>query len=346
MKMSASLELIWNLAAREAVAAKHECIEPEHFLMALLKFSELSPAEIEKVVTGAEMAGLLAKEVKTLRQNLEKRAIESTATRRQIRSGLGQGNHAYGGGVVHRSQSSRTFFDSAARLAAKHGDEILVAPHLLEAILTSPTALLATVMKDSHSLGPRPASLSGSLETAGTNLTQLVHEGKITVPANRDMEGAVLTQFLAHGKRPLVLLIAESYDLAREVVLAAACAMASPEALPALKDKRLVDISATGGFGDDVDEALASLEDLLILAAKENQVILFLPPLESAHDPLSTSAWADLVKNALKKKTIQCIGWATPVAYQGWIEKDADWKRVCAAIWVHLTVQADIPLEL
>ena len=35
MKLSPAVDLLWRVAVREAAAGRSECVEPEHFLMAL-----------------------------------------------------------------------------------------------------------------------------------------------------------------------------------------------------------------------------------------------------------------------------------------------------------------------
>ena len=45
MKVSVSIEVVLELAARETIAAKFKEIEPDHLFMALLKFSELPPPQ-------------------------------------------------------------------------------------------------------------------------------------------------------------------------------------------------------------------------------------------------------------------------------------------------------------
>ena len=56
MKVSASTELVWQLAGQEAMVRQFEKIEPEHFCIALLKFSEIPVEEVEKIAPGAEVA--------------------------------------------------------------------------------------------------------------------------------------------------------------------------------------------------------------------------------------------------------------------------------------------------
>ena len=86
MKVSASIELIWNLAARESIAGCFPEIGAEHFLQALLKFAELPVEDLDKVAAGPDAARLLAGEVQNVRAELAGRKIESTECRRRLRA--------------------------------------------------------------------------------------------------------------------------------------------------------------------------------------------------------------------------------------------------------------------
>ena len=103
MRVSASVELVWQLAAREAVAGEFGEIEPEHFMMALLKFAELPVEQVENIAAGAEAAKDLALEVGTVRERLESLSVETTKARRKLRGRVGRGKSPYEGGVVRFS---------------------------------------------------------------------------------------------------------------------------------------------------------------------------------------------------------------------------------------------------
>ena len=59
MKVSASIELVWALAGRESVSAGFEYVEPEHFLAAVLKYSELDDSEVQSLAAADAAAPAL-----------------------------------------------------------------------------------------------------------------------------------------------------------------------------------------------------------------------------------------------------------------------------------------------
>ena len=126
MKASASIELVWQIATQEAVAAEFAEIEPEHFLAAILKFSELPVDQVGNLAPGADAVREMATAVGKVREELQRRAIDSTRVRRELRVKLGNGGSPPDGGPKHRSQASRDMFDAAARMADEVNSEVLV----------------------------------------------------------------------------------------------------------------------------------------------------------------------------------------------------------------------------
>ena len=107
MKVSASIELVVQLAGQEAIAGRHKEIEPEHVCLALLKLAELPVEEADKIAPGSSAARELAAEVGAVREELQVRGVDTTEIRRRLRRTLGRGRNAYEGGPMHRSPAGR-----------------------------------------------------------------------------------------------------------------------------------------------------------------------------------------------------------------------------------------------
>ena len=155
MRLSPSSELVHQLAAREAIAGRFKEIEPDHFCLALMKFSELPLDEMEKMGQGGGIARVLANEVKSLREEFESRAVDVKRMRRDLRERLGKGDSTYDGGQLHRSQASRDMFKVAEGFAQHAGSETLTAVHFLEALLTAPTKAMRDVLGDAVRTRPK-----------------------------------------------------------------------------------------------------------------------------------------------------------------------------------------------
>ena len=118
MKPGISIQIIWPLAAQEAIAGEFECIEPSHLFLGTLKFAELEERHIEQLVRNPKDTGLLLDERDSIRSKLRDCSIEVPEKSRPIRYGLrkrlGKGGHPYDGQrVIHRSPTSREVFKRA-----------------------------------------------------------------------------------------------------------------------------------------------------------------------------------------------------------------------------------------
>jgi hypothetical protein len=117
---SGSLDVVLELAAREATNAGYSVITPAHLLMGLSKLCEMGDP-------GSTNEGAAP-----LRREFEQLGIESRAFRRGLRAIVGNGGTRAQKGVLHRSASCRALFSAAGNLAAQAGAR-LEPVHLLRA---------------------------------------------------------------------------------------------------------------------------------------------------------------------------------------------------------------------
>jgi hypothetical protein len=199
VKISPSIELIWQLAGHEAIAGEFKEIQPEHFCLGLLKLAELPVQEAAKLGVNEAAAKVLTAEVAAVRSELAKLGIDATQLRRALRGRLGKGGHPYTGGQMHRSQASRDLFEAAARAADQAGSEVLAASHLLEAILKSPTPALAGLLRGAGGPKPPPATKTPLLDQHGQDLGRKAAELNLSGPGSREVEGRALL----HGQPAL-----------------------------------------------------------------------------------------------------------------------------------------------
>jgi ATP-dependent Clp protease ATP-binding subunit ClpC len=343
MKVSASIELIWQLAGQEAIAGKFKSIEPEHFCMALLKFSELPVEEVDKIASGAEVARELAAEVNAVRDELENRSIDSTRTRRALRGQLGNGGSPYGGGRMHRSQASRDLIDAAARLANDAGSETLVASHVLEALLALPTPAIKQVLGEGAGRKVSGSSKTPLLDEYGKDLMRMAADGELSTAPDRKTEGKSLVQVLTQTDGRSVLLLTDSDKDARSVVVATVNMAAGPNRPKDMKGKRIVDVTSVKPSKRNADEAWIRLENLLEEAATVKDIILHVPAIQ---DDEKDRMWVDLLKAALTRGDVQCICRFDPNAFDHLIKKDPEWKRLAHVMRIQETTIGEIPWEL
>jgi ATP-dependent Clp protease ATP-binding subunit ClpA len=348
MKISESIDLIWQLAAREAIAAEFKEIEPEHFFLAILKFSEIPLKELEKSVSMKDTGIELSTAVKWVGQALKKRGIESTPVRRRLRGKLGKGDCPYDGRKMHRSNASRRLFGAAASLAEQADSENFKAEHLLEAILRSPTPAIAQALgNDISPKAARPVRTTPS-EIYGLDLTQMVANGELADVASRKVESKALMRSLTQTERPHVFLVHESESVTRSVMEATAAAIAFKHCSKALDGKRILDVSSMVPKDaiSEITEFMSNVKKVISEAAASKDVILYGLPLTLHPEENEPDAVSELLKESLQRETVTCVFQVPPFVYKAWLEKDPTWKKLAEVIWIHDEKWGEIPTEL
>jgi ATP-dependent Clp protease ATP-binding subunit ClpA len=346
MKISASIEIIWQLAGQETIAGEFKEIEPEHLFMALLKFADLPVKEVNNIAPASEAAKQLAVEVGRVREELANRAIDSTKIRRSLRAQMGKGGNPYEGGQIHRSPASRALFDAATKWADDAGVETLTAEHLFAAIFASPTAAIVQLLGDKSRPKMPKTSKTPLLDEHGRDLTHLAAIGKLKESPARRAEAKVLVQALSRTTCRCVFLITDSDDAAFSVVAATSFLIVSKNCPSMIKGNRIVDITAMKSVPGSLERHMSQLEQIMAEAAAEKKVILFVPPIEIIEASSRVNHWLNLLKAKLEKGLVQCICRVSLQAYKDWIEKDAGLKRLAESIWIHDEKKGGIPTEI
>jgi len=344
MKVSASIELVWQLACREAIGGHHEAIEPEHFCMALLKLAELPAEQIGRFSpNGVHVANELIRDAEGLRHVIGSAGFSSTEVRRQLRKALGKGGAAYDGGEMHRSDDSRALFDDAARLADEAGSEALTPEYLFAALIMKPTSLIAQIVQREGGELPIGNRLPGLLAKWGTDLTAIAAKGDLVDASGRAAEAKAILKALQSAKRPGVFLVSDREPPAREAMVALACAAATNRGVPGAKRWRIVDltmepapITADCSEATLLQQVLADAEHVENLAvrvpdirdASAGEEIL---TLLRARPPSARPVWICAIDNAIYRQCIQA---------------DAHWRSDSTAILLQEKVGQGIPNEL
>jgi len=347
MRVSASIELLWQLATQEATSARFGEIQPEHILAAILKVSELPVEEVERMAPGSDAAKELAGEVHDIRQALAGRSIDSKQARRKLRAELGRGNARNVGGPLHRSQDSRAVFDAAARLAEKDRSEILKTEHLLQALLLSPTPVIMKVLGNAARTKTSKHGETPLLDQYGQDLTRMAANGELPEVSGRQAECKAFMHTLIQANRRNVLLVCDNDEDVRVVVMAAAQAIAGPDAAAAMKDSRIVDVTALRPSGNHDAESLDRLGEVLAEAANSPEVILWVPAVQEASgSDQDGDQWNNLLRTTLAQGQLHCICRVSPEAYTRDIGKSAAWRRVAHVMWLCEEYESEIPREL
>lgn len=345
MKLSAALDLVWQLAAQEAVNAAFAAIEPEHLLEAVLKFAELPQAEFEPAGIAAALAKPLADEVGQVQAELTRRRIDSRTARRRLRARLGRGDQPPAPGVVaiHRSPASRARFAAAGDLARQQGQAATGVAHLLAALLVSPTPAMVEVLGAALDAGPARPPTPSQWIAPGRDLVPLAAAGRLPAPPDRQPECTALLQMWNQPRTRGVLLIGpEDATAATVAALAHALAVRPVEALPPLR--RLIDLRAWPA--EQPDQFPEGLPELLGQAAGQEDLVLVLPAIRDERDSAAQHAYRAVLAQALRGQPPRCLCPVEPAAYRRWLEKDMAWQRLAQAMWLRSTASTGLPSQL
>jgi len=365
---SDSLILAWKVAAAEARAAAHATIRPGHLLIALCKLCDLSSRSAEPVIQ--ERLREIEPEVGELRQVFTRAGVEVKTFRRRLRAVLGRGGEQPSGETMHRSPEARACFRRAAEICSAQGAPQTQVLHLLYAIChareqpwarlfdelgLAPTALLVAVtaalsQPDSGGMpaameAPDPALANPPLGTSfleqlGRDLTRLAREGRLPPVIGRQPELHRLGHILLQHQRSNAILVGEAGVGKTCLVEGLAQRMAAAGASPEFRAKRLIEVSASSLVAGtrhrgDFEERVRGL---LAEASRDPNVILFI---DEIHALVGAGAVGDnamdaaaLMKPALARGEIHCIGATTVREYRRYIEHDEALRRRFQVVWV------------
>ena len=370
-QLSKAARMAWNIGAAEAARARHPFIEREHVaigLCSLLKILEyLNYTHVE-----ALPADSLREEGEEIERALVAQGITSVAFRRGVRSRLRPGNAVHAEKTVHRSPECKRHFYRAREIAGP-GAEVR-ARDVMAAILEDPGSTVTAVLAGAgiapdlllrelmRGKGPvevqqpvreevgafsateePPASETPLLDRYGRDITRAAREGRLLPFVDSDRTRNTLRQLIKVLMMPTKnnpVLVGEAGVGKTALVEALAERIALGRDRKVLPGRRLVELSmaelvAGTKYRGEFEERLTRLIDEV---RSHPEVILFI-------DEFHTVAGAgraegapmdagNIMKPALARGELRCIGATTISEYRRSIEKDPALERRFQAIQV------------
>ncbi len=260
-------------------------------------------------------------------------------------------------GQLFISQNLRKVFIQAQKEARNLKDEYISTEHLFLAILEVPSPtrsvligaginrdrvlrVLAEVRGTERVTEPEPESKYQALEKYTINLTNLAAEEKLDPIIGRDEEIRRVMQVIARRTKNNPVLVGEAGTGKTAIVEGLAQRIISGDAPETLKGRDLLSldlgtlIAGTKYRGEFENRLKAVLKEI---KQAEGRIILFIDELHTVVGAGAAEGAMDasnLLKPALARGDLHCIGATTLKDYQKYIEKDAALERRFQPVYV------------
>ena len=317
----------------------HNQIDSEHILLALIE-------QPEGVIT--QLLEILKVDSDELVERLD--YVLRTSPKANIFGG--------GAGQIFITPRVKRIVDLANQEANRLKDEYISTEHLFLAILsernTPATRLLegAGVTKDKvieavqqvrggqRVTDPQSETRYRALEKYSRDLTTMAREGKLDPVIGRDVEILRVIQILSRRTKNNPVLIGEAGVGKTAIVEGLAQKIATNDIPEILSNKKVVSLDlgamiAGSRFRGEFEERLkASIEDI---QRAEGEIILFIDELHTVVGAGAAQGALDasnMLKPALARGELQCVGATTLDEYHKHIEKDSALERRFAPVYV------------
>jgi ATP-dependent Clp protease ATP-binding subunit ClpB len=256
-----------------------------------------------------------------------------------------------GAGQIYLAPESARVFEQAEKLAKKAGDSFVTAERLLQALVMAGGSEAATILKRA---GVTPTALNEAInalrkgrtaDNAGAegaydalkkyarDLTQAARDGKLDPVIGRDEEIRRTMQVLSRRTKNNPVLIGEPGVGKTAIAEGLALRIVNDDVPESLKGKRLMALDlgamvAGAKYRGEFEERLKAV--LAEIAAAEGDIVLFIDEMHTLVGAGKADGAMDasnMLKPALARGELHCIGATTLDEYRKHVEKDAALAR-------------------
>jgi ATP-dependent Clp protease ATP-binding subunit ClpB len=321
-----------------AIRMNHQRIQPEHLLKALLEDNEgMSWGLIERAGGNPKVA-----------------VDETDAALSKIPAVSGSGAQSTPG----LDNNAVRALDQAEQLGTKAGDSYVPVQRILQALALQPDTGAGKALKaagvDAKALekaiqdvtGGRGAHSSGAenaydaMKKYARDLTQAARDGKLDPVIGRDEEIRRVVQILARRTKNNPVVIGEPGTGKTAIAEGLALRIANGDVPDSLKDRRLMSLDmgsliAGAKYRGEFEERLKAVLDEV--KGADGEIILFIDEMHTLIGAGASEGSMDagnLLKPALSRGELHCIGATTLDEYQKYVEKDAALQRRFQPVYV------------
>ncbi|HEX6958391.1 MAG TPA: ATP-dependent chaperone ClpB [Ferrovibrio sp.] len=320
-----------------ALARGHQRFAPEHLLKVLIDDPEGMAAGLIKAAGG--------------QPEIAKQKTEEALNKIPKVEGAGAGQ-------LYLAPEMARLFETADKLREKSGDSFVAAERLLQALALSAGTPAADALKAANVTpqnlekaiqdmrkGRKADSASAeqgydALKKYARDLTEAAESGKLDPVIGRDEEIRRTIQVLSRRTKNNPVLIGEPGVGKTAIVEGLALRIAKGDVPESLKDKRLMALDlgamiAGAKYRGEFEERLKAV--LAEITAAEGQIVLFIDELHTlvgAGKAEGAMDASNLLKPALARGELHCVGATTLDEYRKHIEKDAALARRFQAVFV------------
>ena len=271
--------------------------------------------------------------------------------RQQVESEVEKLPHVSGSGVqVSASQAFLKVLDIAEQIARKANDSYVTVERLLQALLMNNAYgidekklndVINALRQGRTAQSPTAEDNFEALKKYATDYTQRARDGKLDPVIGRDEEIRHTIQVLSRRTKNNPILIGEPGVGKTAIVEGLALRIINKDVPETLANKRLMALDmgaliAGAKYRGEFEERLkAVLEEV---SASNGQIILFIDEMHTVVGAGATSGSMDasnLLKPALARGELHCIGATTLKEYQKYIEKDQAFARRFQPVYVN-----------